>query len=187
MAIVEKNEMNPFLTFGEQLEYAARIGAAYLLVAFFFLFDLVSFSSIGADLANLPFFLIAVYYWSLYRPTLLPVWLVFIAGFITDAVSGAPLGVSAALYVLVRWVIGQQRRYLAGQNFPVVWLGFMFVLAFSLLFQWVVIGLVNWRFSPPADLGGAFLCGVAIFPLINVVLHITHRLLPVSDTRMHIS
>lgn len=173
-------------TFSDNLDHTGRFAVAYVAIFIFFLIDLVSLSSVGAGLTNFPFFLIAVYYWSLYRPTLLPVWLVFTAGIITDIISGAPLGLNAALLVLVRFIIANQRRYLAGQTFIVVWLGFCLVLTLSLLFQWGIIALTALALFPMHDFGFVLLSGIAIFPLASAILHLTHKFLRPSHLRLRI-
>lgn len=178
--------MNPFLSLSENFDHFLRHGITYLVITVFFLLDLISLSSVGAGLSNFPFFLINIYYWSLYRPAILPIWLTFIAGIITDIISGAPLGLNAALFVFLRWAIAHQRLYLTSQTFVVMWLGFCVALAFSLIFQWFVISVIALTFSPIHDFGFAMLSGIAIFPLVVILLHLAHKILPMSEARMRI-
>ncbi len=48
--------------------------------------------------------LVVVYFWSIYRPELLPAAAVFLVGFFQDVLSGAPLGLSSFVLLLVHWV-----------------------------------------------------------------------------------
>src|SRR3989442_15724675 len=52
--------------------------------------------------------LAGVYYWTVYRPELLPPSVVFLCGLVLDLLSGAPLGVSPLLLLLARSLVLSQ-------------------------------------------------------------------------------
>src|SRR5258708_2092944 len=64
--------------------------------------------------------LAGVYYWTIYRPELLPPFAVFIVGLVFDLLSGAPLGVTPLLLLLARTLVLSQRRYFVNRLFPFV-------------------------------------------------------------------
>src|SRR5258707_3477054 len=68
--------------------------------------------------------LAGVYYWTIYRPELLPPSAVFLCGFVLDLLSGAPLGVSPLLLLLARSVVMAQRRFFVNRLLPFVLAGF---------------------------------------------------------------
>ncbi|MFQ5535048.1 MAG: rod shape-determining protein MreD [Sphingomonadales bacterium] len=71
--------------------------------------------------------LIAVFYWGLMRPDLLPAAAVFAVGLLNDIVTGGPLGLSAIALMLARGLIVSQRRVFLGKPFIVGWCGFAIV------------------------------------------------------------
>ena len=73
--------------------------------------------------------LIAVFYWTLYRPDLMPPVAAFVIGLLQDILGGLPLGVSACVLVGVHAAVNTQRRFFIGKSFAVVWLGFALVSA----------------------------------------------------------
>jgi rod shape-determining protein MreD len=93
--------------------------------------------------------LLAVYYWAVQRPDLLPLAAVFLVGLLQDILAGLPLGLSATVLLVVHGVVVRQRRFLVGRSFAVVWWGLMIAGIGALALEWA--------------LGSAFL-GVAVDP-----------------------
>ena len=133
-----------------------------------------------------PFILIAVYYWSLYRPTMMPAWLAFALGIAFDLVAGVPLGLNAFVFVSVQWIVSDQRRFLMGQSFVMIWLGFVFLTAAFILLQWLAIGALNLFWLPVMPALFSVLSGAALFPPVYALLHLTHKILPAPDVNFKI-
>jgi rod shape-determining protein MreD len=126
-----------------------------------------------------PLFLLGLYYWSIYRPTMIPPWLAFSAGIINDLVGGLPVGLNACVYVLAQWIVSDQRRYLMGQSFVMIWLGFLVLSAGAALLEWLMFGLAAQHLIPLRPLVFSVGLGFACFPLVCLLLHWTHKILPV--------
>lgn len=86
--------------------------------------------------------LIALFYWSLHRPDLMPAVAAFALGFFHDVLSGAPLGTGAAVYLSVHAVVHWQRQFFHGKSFGVLWLGFSVVLSAAILLGWVLTSML---------------------------------------------
>ncbi|MBT4710871.1 MAG: rod shape-determining protein MreD, partial [Alphaproteobacteria bacterium] len=71
--------------------------------------------------------LMAVYYWSIYRPDLLPPAAVFVLGVLQDILTGGPVGLLALVLLLVQALAVSQRRILLGQAFSVEWAGLLLI------------------------------------------------------------
>ena len=171
--------MGYFSTWTERMQAGTRFIAPYSLVAVLFVFGVISFSLPVAGPIKAPFLLMAIYYWAIYRPTLLPVWAVFIAGILMDLISGiTTVGISALTFIIVRWIVIDQRRFLMGQSFFVTWIGFMIVDLGSGIFEWVVFCLMSGSWLSFQPLGFSILLGIALFPLISFLLFISHKILP---------
>ena len=67
------------------------------------------------------FAVIAVYYWSIYRPEYLPAGVVFVLGLVQDALGGTPLGMSSLVLLAVLGVGVSQRRVFIGKSVLVEW------------------------------------------------------------------
>lgn len=169
--------MSPSTSFSESLEATARKLPPYVLMAILLLLKAVHvpFAPVGAIKA--PLFLIGLYYWSIHRPGLFPPWVVFACGIVSDIIGGLPLGLNACVYLLIRWTISDQRRFLMGQSFIVVWIGFVIVCTAALLFQWFIFGAITGNWPALNQVVFSILLAGSLFPLISVLLSWTHRLL----------
>lgn len=114
--------------------------------------------------------LAAIYFWSVYRPTLMPVLAVFGVGLLFDLLSGGPPGLYAAVFMAVRLVTVSQRRFFVGKPFLMVWWGFMMITAGGALFAWLLasinLGTLTLGFAPLFQ----FLLGVGLYPLVSWML-----------------
>lgn len=172
--------MIPFSTFTERAEAFLRMIPAYIIVALLFIFGVVSVSYPFTGLIKAPFFLMGLYYWSIYRPTLLPRWLVFTLGCLMDVLSGFPIGINALLFLIFQWIVGEQRKILMAQPFLFVWFGFFMVAMSSVTAQWAAFSLIDMHLHAFKPLITSALLGTALFPLIGFILHFTHKFLPES-------
>ncbi|MCB1531751.1 MAG: rod shape-determining protein MreD [Alphaproteobacteria bacterium] len=170
--------MIPFSTFTERSQAILRMLPAYSVILFLYILGIVSVSYPLTGAFKAPFFLMALYYWSIYRPTLLPRWLVFVLGCVTDFLSGFPIGVHAFLYLLVQWITGEQRKFLTAQPFIMLWLGFLIVSLSFFGLQWGFFSLIDLALHPIIPMLTAALFGAALFPFVCIILHFTHKFLP---------
>ncbi|MFP4386189.1 MAG: rod shape-determining protein MreD [Alphaproteobacteria bacterium] len=150
----------------------------YLLIFVFFLLNSISIASPILTTIDIPFMIMVLYYWSIYRPTLIPPWLVFATGICFDLLSGWPVGLHAFIYLLLRHVVVYQRLFMTGQPFAVVWIGFMIVGLVSLSLEWFLLGLTRFYWSGLEPVILASFVAILLFPLIAVVLHFSHKVLP---------
>lgn len=164
----------------ERLEAAGRMFVPYALMAVLFILNVISAPYPLSMIFKAPFFLMAVYYWSIYRPALIPPWLIFLIGLLLDLLSGLPLGLNAAIFLLCRMAVTDQRRFLASQNFVMLWIGFTLVHICFVLAQWLVFSLIHRQWFPFLETGFVVVLGIALFPAVCVFLHLTHRVLRAS-------
>jgi len=112
------------------------------LVTFSFLIlSAVPFRFPPIDLAMPSLALIAVYFWTLYRPELMPAIVAFTMGLIEDIVTGTPLGIGAMVYLTVHAMVNSQRAFFAGKPFAVIWLGFALTVAIAYSLAWLLVCL----------------------------------------------
>lgn len=120
--------------------------------------------------------LMAVFYWGLYRPDLMPPAAVFVAGLMLDVLSGAPIGVNTLSFLLVHGVVAAQRRFFYGKPYAIVWLGFAFVSAGAFLASWLLASAWHGTMVAPRMLIFQFLLTVGCFPLLSWALLAWQRL-----------
>ena len=124
--------------------------------------------------------LIAIFYWSVYRPTLVPPALCFGAGIAIDLLSGGIIGLNAFIFVVVQLLVRSQRRFLMGQPYVMTWLVFgLMVLSIGLI-QWGMQSIAQARILDVLPVMISALASFFIFPYISLLLNGLHRLLPVA-------
>lgn len=162
----------------ERIDSHLRLLAAYGVMLCIFMLSTVSLSLPISGSFEMPLVFIVVYYWSIYRPTLIPVWLVFVAGLAFDLLSASPIGLNAFIYIILRWIVVDQRLFLGSQPFIMVWIGYVVASLMVIFLQWALFGLINFGWSPVSSALSMFGIGVFLYPVLSLVLHLSHRLLP---------
>lgn len=173
--------MTPLPNLTERLSVTARFGVSYILIALFFLLNITAFSLPYIGAIKAPLILMAVYYWSVFRPTLLPPWIVFAMGVLFDLISGFPVGIYALVLLVVRWLVSDGRRYLMGQPFVMMWVGFIVVSIGATFTEWLLFSAINMQWVSIHSAGVNMALGVALFPALIVVLHMSHKILPHNE------
>lgn len=173
--------MGPYLSWEERAELAGRMILPYSVLVFLFLLNVVSVPYPLSAVFKAPFLVMAIYYWSVYRPTMLPPWFLFIIGLLFDILSGVPLGLNAGLFVLLRMAVVDQRRFLTGQAFMMVWLGFAIVNTIYHILQWLLFSLLAFTILPLNGLWIPIALGNVMFPVVAVMFNLTHKFLPTQS------
>ena len=115
-----------------------------------------------------PFFaLMAVYYWSLYRPEKLPPPAVFAIGLIQDALGGGPMGMVTLMLLAVYGVGVSQRRFFLGKSFVVEWCGFAVIGLGAAIAAWIVASLYYTTFLDPRPFAVQGLLTAAFYPCLT--------------------
>lgn len=114
--------------------------------------------------------LIAVYYWMVFRPDLMPMLGLFALGIVNDALAGSPLGVSSLIYLIGQVAILNQRRFLVGQSFWILWSGFALIAPIAMLFQWIAISILREAPLAPLATVASGVLTILLFPLVAYIL-----------------
>lgn len=145
----------------------------FLLILFMVLpYKLGIFSDI------MPFLtLIGVYYWSVFRPELLPTWCVFLIGLIQDILMGSPFGMMPLLLVITQQVIFYQGRRFLERDFIFNWLVFVMLVAGFAAASWGIASLYFRTLMEYWGLIGQALMTVAFYPIITWAFSQVRKLL----------
>lgn len=122
--------------------------------------------------------LMAVYYWAIHRPDLFPASGVFAIGLLQDALSGAPFGLNALLFLIAYGVAGSQRVLFNGKSFLVVWWGFMMLAVGIAALEWIAMLVIHRAPISPGPAIFAYLMSVALYPPVAALLFALQRTLP---------
>jgi rod shape-determining protein MreD len=160
-------------------ENTARLMVPQLLLLLLLLLNVAALPLPYADSIQAHLVLMAVYYWAIYRPTLVPPSLCFAVGLAMDVLGGFPLGLNALVLVMVQWLVRDQRKFLMGQAFIVIWAAFGLVALSVSLVQWGMDGLLTLQWVPVLPMLAGTMASLLLFPIVTMLLVATHRLLPV--------
>lgn len=119
--------------------------------------------------------LIAVYYWSVHRPDLMPFWLVFLIGLLQDILTAGPTGLWAMILLACQWLLMGQRRFVVGRPFLLIWLGFVAVAAMALTLEWLASSAYHVAVMPTEPALFRALLTIALFPALFWLFVLVHR------------
>jgi rod shape-determining protein MreD len=125
--------------------------------------------------------LMATYYWTIYRPELLPALWLFLIGTVQDLLSGGLPGETAVTLLLARAIVLPQRHHFVDRPFPFIWAGFTLLTVGAMLFSWTLHSLLS---TELLDFRGPVLRAVltiSVFPLASFLLGRSQRALIGAD------
>lgn len=127
--------------------------------------NLSVFNNIRADLG-----LACIYFWMLHRPDLFGLGSIIVLGVVSAAISSALPGSGLLAYLVMYVCVYNTQKFFNAKPFVVVWYGFMALCLATLLVKWLVVSVFYGAFLPLSMLFFCYLIGVAMYPLISVVL-----------------
>ena len=125
--------------------------------------------------------LIAVYYWTIYRPDLLNGFFILVLGVLQDLLTGGAPGVTSFILLLTYLTVVSQRRFFYGKSFGVVWWGFMLIALGAAVIGWSVNITLSGQWIDPMAPTVSLLLTVLLYPVLAAVLSQTHKLVPARD------
>ncbi len=172
----------------ESITWAMRLMLAQGVIIVFLLLNVVSFSMPHAGDFKPFFLLMAVYYWAIYRPTVMPTGYTFVLGLIIDLLAELPTGMSALILVGLQTIVRRSRLFLMGQPYIMVWLGFAITALANAICMWLIMSIKFWSTVPLPVLMQTLVAAalsILLFPLASLVLQGVHRMMPASSKPLH--
>jgi rod shape-determining protein MreD len=125
----------------------------------------------GLAVSTPAFALMAVYYWTVYRPDLMPPSAIFVIGIVLDVLDGTPyIGLSSLTFLILRSLILVFRGRAANQEFALIWAGFFAAAAVAIGLQWLAICLLSMTPLAARPFTFQVLVTVAVFPIGDYLL-----------------
>jgi rod shape-determining protein MreD len=116
---------------------------------------------------------LVVFQYSLATPERLPGPLLLAMGVLLDLLlggPGAPVGVSALGFVLIRASVMSNRRYLVGVPFLFQWIGFCLLSWGYVLIVWLLTSLFTWTAIDPTPAMMQYAVVIVLYPLLGPLL-----------------
>jgi len=116
---------------------------------------------------------LVVFQFSLATPERLPGPLLLVMGVLLDLLlggPGAPVGVSALGFVLIRAAVVANRRYLVGVPFLFQWVGFCLLAWAYVVLVWALTALFTWMAIDPVPAMMQYAVVIVIYPLLAPLL-----------------
>ncbi len=110
--------------------------------------------------------LIAVYYWSVHRPDLMPIWAVFLIGLVQDLLGGGYPGVGILALLLVHQFVASQRRTFARASFQLLWLIFAVIAGGAIGLMWLLNCLLQQYLLKADPALFQYLTTLAVYPCL---------------------
>ncbi|MDC1050438.1 rod shape-determining protein MreD [bacterium] len=119
--------------------------------------------------------LIAVHYWALHQPEMLPAVAIFFVGLLQDMLVGTPIGLSAFSLLCAYGIIVSQRRFFQGKSFLLIWCGFSMTAILVGVLRWVLVSIIEGRMVLFGPTMIEFLLTATLYPLFGYVFVLVHR------------
>ncbi|MCC2646587.1 MAG: rod shape-determining protein MreD [Rickettsiaceae bacterium] len=114
--------------------------------------------------------IVIIFYFSIYKPSILPLWLLFTYGIILDLVYGLAVGISVIPVIIISFLLRNQRQIFNRKEFKIVFLGFSLACILYLGLKYIIF---SWYYSHFFDLKLVLIQGIStifIYPIIHYSL-----------------
>ena len=154
-------------TFWNRLDVTARQAAPITLTLLLLLVSILPMGIPGFAQIMPALAIIAVYYWTVHRPDLMPLWAVFSIGLFSDLVGGGRIGIGAFLALVVYGIVASQRRFFISRSFAVIWFGFGLVALAVAALDWSLHSALIGQVLDIRPAMFQYLTTVAAYPLVG--------------------
>jgi len=153
--------------FGPNFPNLFEVGLPFMVAIFCVLLTMLPLGLSSGIIVSPAFALMAIFYWALYRPELMPPYAVFLVGLYYDLASAGPLGLWAFIYLVVYGIVLSQRLFFIGRAFFAIWVAFGMVALIAGLMAWGVSGLYYGSVVSPLAAFGQALVSFVLYPLFG--------------------
>jgi len=161
----------------ENINWLWRAAIIQFFILFLFIVSLTNLSHLLGFKSGPYLFLICVFYWSIYRPSMIPLIVSFLLGVIQDLVYEYPVGLHAILYTSFSVALRHQRIFLMGQTYLILWLFFALCCLVYGFLEWSFFSIRYWDFFDLGPLISSVLITIFLYPLMNWLFILLHRML----------
>ncbi len=161
-----------------KLKIVIKYSLVVFLMSLFFFINIIPIQIGNIGEVRPQFLMIAIFYWTIFRPSLVPPVLVFIIGLLMDLLLLMPLGITALAFISVQWLVKVQRTFLLGQGFFLIWWGFAIIIFGASAINWALFCLLKLSLVPFQPILISAILSAILFPLATVPLYYINKLIP---------
>jgi rod shape-determining protein MreD len=118
---------------------------------------------------------VAVFFWSLFRPSGMPPLAVFAIGLLLDLLGWLPIGTGVMVLLSVHAFCRRWRRGLAHQGFLAIWLAFAGFAVGAAALTWMMVALLELRLPPFGPAAFQAVLTTALYPVLAIPFAHAHR------------
>lgn len=157
-----------------RLQHALIALTPFLTGVALILLSLLPFGLSGGLFVSPLLALMPIYFWTLYRPQLMPAPAVFGLGLVQDLVSGGPIGLWPFILLVTFGILSSQRLLLVILLQGRLGFGFAFVMGVAMVTAWATGCIVYARFLDPTPFLLQAVLSIALYPVIGRLLVALH-------------
>ena len=155
------------LPFIQKVDLGARRMMPFGITLILMLFAMTPTYIAGLSHITPMYALMAVYFWSIYRPDLLGYGTVFAIGLLEDLLAGTPIGSTSLILLVCQRVVFSQQKFFNSWPFALIWVAFALLAGGAALIRWVCVGLAGTSgFTPFGTMVAAYAMTIAIYPIV---------------------
>ena len=170
-----KPGIRPRPTLGRRLDILARHAFPGTTTILLMLMTQAPFNIPGQGALLVAVALIAIWFWSVFRPAAMQPPLVFFIGLLLDLLGYEPLGVGVLTLLVIHGVASRGRRTLTRQGFAMLWAAFALLGAGASLLIWALTALLRFRLIPISPALFQVALNAALYPAVAIPLTLAHR------------
>lgn len=157
-------------TVWQKFDHFARLCVPVSVTAFLLILGLIPLHAPGLPSLSPMYTLMAVYFWSVYRPEGFGFGAAFAIGVSEDLLVGTPLGSTALTLLLCQWVVLNQQKFFSNRPFLEVWLAFTVIATGACLVRWICAGIIGAGFPPAGNVFTSLMLTIVLYPVIGWIL-----------------
>ncbi len=156
------------------IKYYLKIAFPTLTLIFFIFFNL--FLSNKINYSGQLFVFQAIFFWLVYSPKSIPLYIIFIIGLIQDIIFLLPIGTSSLVFIFLILVFEKYNKFLLEPSFFELQISFSIFLVIGTFCFWIVNSIVN-SFILPFRMEYLYeiIFNIIIFPLNYYFLYLLFK------------
>jgi rod shape-determining protein MreD len=149
----------------------------YLSHLVFLLLSVKTIDFLAVENVHAVIFLVPLFYWTIHKPALMPLWFVFISGLIIDFAVHSFIGLHAFGFIIFTMILQKNRRVILSQ--PIFYHAIIFaaVVALFEIIRFVIFGFFSWSLMAFAPALTAFIVTIILFFPSIIILKTIHRVI----------
>lgn len=119
----------------------------------------------------------SIFYWLVYAPIVMPLWLILLIGIWIDALNGTPFGMTSLSLFMVTMVLLAHRYLIVNEGFVVIWTSFAVTILIYSSLHWGILSL--YYMTPMPVIYAVLQAGISIliYPLVHKCFTSLHKAL----------